>query len=444
MAGLAPGPRGRPIVGSYFDIQRDPLGFFVRASRDYGHVFAFSAALQRPWYHISHPEYLEHVLQRGFSNYPKGRFGELISLVSGRGLLALDGEAWSRQRRLMQPAFHRDRLAALTTVIQNDTSRMIDEWDRLPGRPSVVELHAEFSRLTLGITARILFGIDIGDSADRIYGEYLRTLEYLNYRLVHPFALPWPVPTPANLRYRSALGRLNEMLDEQVEAARRSGAARGGLLAMLLETRDEHDQPMSHAQLRAEMRTAIAAGHETTSTALFWTCYLLAGHPDSERRVHDEVDALSGPPAFEDLGRLPFTRMVIDEAMRLYPSVFWQGRVAVEDDEIGGYRIPAGSSVVLGFYVAQRHPDFWTDPDRFDPDRFARGVGTRPRGAFLPFGLGPRQCIGIHLANIETAMVVASVARRFRLRPVEEGEIRPEVMAALRPKRGVMFRLERR
>jgi cytochrome P450 len=318
-------------------------------------------------------------------------------------------------------------------------------WDRLPGATPAVELHDDLSRLTLGVVARTLFDLDLAGEADSLHHAFVGLLEYLNYRLVHPFALPLFVPTPLNLRYKTAVRTIGRFVQTRVDQLRARPDRPGGtLLALLIEARDSAGRPLSDGRIREEVWGVFAAAQETTASALFWTLYLLARHPGHERRVLAEVGVLPARLSHEDLARMPFTRMAIDEAMRLYPPIQWLGRVAAEDDEIDGFRIPAGSPVVLGFYVAQRHPDFWDDPDTFNPDRFAQEGTNRPRGAYLPFGLGPRLCIGVHVAIIEALVVVASITRRFRLHVDDDGEVQPEVLATLRPRRGATVRLDRR
>ena len=295
-----------------------------------------------------------------------------------------------------------------------------------------------------GIAGRALCGVDIAGSASAFGEAFRETLAYLDYRLVHPFALPLAVPTPRNLRYRRALGELNAIVGAVIDERRRDSRDAGDVLSALLAVRDEDGAPIDNRAIREEVRTQLAAGHETTSAALFWSLYELARAPEHEAKLHAELDALGRPPTDADVARLPFTKMVIEESLRLYPPVVWMGRVAVEDDEIRGFRIPAGSCVVFSMYVTQRHRDFWEDPDRFEPNRFAPDSAPRPRSAYLPFGLGPRRCIGERFAMMEAILILALVCRRFRVRLVRDEPVLPEVLATLRPRPGVMVRLEAR
>jgi cytochrome P450 len=441
----APGPRGRPFVGSYFELQRDPLAFLVRCSRDYGHVVRIRPFGGLHWHFLSHPDHLEHLLQRHHTNYPKGIFARLVSLAAGEGIVSLEGDSWLRQRRLMQPAFHRRRLAGLAATMTSATEEMLQAWDARAGGPIRIDATAAFTRLTLAIVGRTLVGIDMTGDAEAFGRAFTATLAYLNFRLMHPFALPVAVPTPRNVRYRRAVATLDGLLDPLIRARREARTDTGDLLSMLLEARDEQGEGMSDHQVREEVKTLMTAGQETTAGTLFWCVYLLARHPDEERRVHAEVDALGREPDIEDLPRLVHTRRVIEESLRLYPGILWLGRAALAEDEIGGYHVAAGSRVIFSSYVTHRHPDFWERPDDFDPDRFApdRAAG-RPRGAYLPFGLGPRHCIGDQFAMMEAQLVLASIARRYRLRLERDEPVRPEILATLRPPAGVMMRVEAR
>jgi cytochrome P450 len=241
------------------------------------------------------------------------------------------------------------------------------------------------------------------------------------------------------------VARLTAIIDPLIDARRRAGVDTGDVLSALLAAHDEDGAPLDDEQIREELRTALAAGFETTFDTLFWSLYLLARHPAEEERLHAEVDALGHAPTFGDLGSLPFTRMVIEEALRLYPPVVWLARVAAADDEIGGFTIPAGGSVVFSMYVTHRHPDFWERPDAFEPDRFGpERAATRVRGAYLPFGLGPRRCIGERLALMETTLALAGICRRVRLRLLSDETIAPELLATLRPPGCVSMRVEPR
>lgn len=441
----APGPRGHVLFGSYRDLQHDPLGFFVRCNREYGHIFRFTPFPAASWHFVSHPDHLEHLLLRQYTNYPKGIFARLNSLAAGEGLVSLDGEPWRRERKLLLPAFHGGRLAGMAQVISRATDEMLDGWRGPAAEPRNVDLVQELMAATLGIAGRIICGQDLGGTAPVFGPAFRETLAYLDYRLVHPFALPLAAPTRRNIRYRRAVARLNAIIEPLIRARRAAGVDAGDVLSALLGARDETGAPIDDVQIREEMKTLLTAGHETTAAAVFWSVYSLARHPEYESRLHAEVDALEGLPTVENLSRLPFTRMVIEESLRLYPTIVWGGRVAAEADEIGGFTIPAGSHVVFSMYVTHRHPDFWVRPDAFEPDRFsAESVAARRRNVYLPFGLGPRHCIGDRLGMMETTMILAMICRRYRMRLVERETVAPQLLATLRPPAGVLLRAEPR
>ncbi|MDP3767798.1 MAG: cytochrome P450, partial [Dehalococcoidia bacterium] len=255
-------------------------------------------------------------------------------------------------------------------------------------------------------------------------------------------------PTPTNLRFRRAMRTLDDIVYGMIEARRNNGADKDDLLSMLLEARDEETgEGMSDKQLRDEVFTMFTAGHETTAAALAWTWYLLSQHPEAEGRLHNELGSvLSGrTPGLDDLQRLPYTRMVIEETLRLYPPVWSIGRMALREDTVLGYRIPAKGQVLLSSYVTHRHPEFWDEPERFDPERFApERAASRPRYAYFPFGGGPRQCIGNEFAMMEAQLALATLAQRYRLRLVPGQVVEPEPAVTLRPRHGVMVTVEAR
>jgi cytochrome P450 len=439
-----PGPKGAPLFGSYFDIQRDPIGLLTRCSREYGHVFRVRAFGPMYVYFFTHPDHLDHLLNRRFAHYPKGKFGRQLIFATGVGLVATDDDVWARRRRILQPGFHRQRLPGFGDAMSDAIAGMLAAWDRRGGRPRRVDLHAELLRLALVIAGRTLFSVDFSADADAVGENFQEALGFLNYRVLHPFAAPLGVPTPRNLRYRRAVAALDARLSDIIRARRASGERRDDLLSMMLDARPEAGDALTDQEAREELRTILVSGQETTAAALFWSFYLLAKSPALERRLHAEVDALGRAPSFDDLPRLPFVRMVIEEALRLYPSTFWLGRTPTEDDEIGGYFVPRGVRVVFSMYITHRHPDFWERPDEFDPDRFSpeRSAG-RPRGAYLPFGLGPRTCVGAQFALMETQLTLASVAQRYRLL-LDGDPVAHDILATLRPPKGVMMRLDPR
>jgi cytochrome P450 len=300
-------------------------------------------------------------------------------------------------------------------------------------------------RLTLGIAGKTLFSVDISSDADSMGRAVTGVFEYLNYRINHLFAPPLIVPTPRNRRFRRDLRIIDDVVYRIIEERRRSSRDTGDLLSVLLTARDEETgESMTDRQLRDEVITFIGAGHETTAQALAWTWYLLGTHPDADARIRDEVRTVLGgrTPTIHDLANLKFTRMVIEESMRLYPPVWGMTRRAAEDDEVGGYFIPRNSIVILCQYVTHRHPEFWEHPDDFDPERFTpERSANRPRYAYFPFAGGPHQCIGNDFALMEATLVIAMVVQAFQLELVAGREVGLDSIFTLRPKGGVWMTL---
>lgn len=354
---------------------------------------------------------------------------------------------WLRQRRLAQPAFHRLRLIAMADAIVACTSQMLERWDGIAARGDTIDVVTEMMTLTQAIIVRTMFSTDLGGAAEIVN----RTWPIINRRIGETFwstKLETSLPLPANRRSWRALAELDAVVYRLIAERRQAGRDESALLSMLLSARDdETGAGMTDRQLRDEVLTMLLAGHETTSLALAWTYYLLSQHPDVERAIADEVDRVigDGPPGFAHLERLTCTRWTIEEPLRLYPPAWAFSRQALGDDEIGGYRIPKGSVVLLVPFVIHRRPKLWPDPEQFDPDRFTpEHESARPRFAYIPFGGGPRGCIGSQFAMMEAQLIIASIAQRYRIAVVPGQNIRPEPLITLRPAPGIRATLEKR
>ncbi len=443
-----PGPRGNLLWGSLGEARYHPLTFYPEARSRYGDVVRFRSIGRFHWILLAHPADIEHVLRVNHQNYVKGLFSHVLKLLLGEGLLTSEGSFWLRQRRLAQPAFHRKRLAALGTITTRAAEAMLRSWELYARKAQPFDVNGEMMPLTLRIVGEALFSADVSGDADTVREALTVALEHVDYRSYSLFALPERVPTPRNRRFIRARRLLDEVVLKLIEERRRSGEDAGDLLSMLLLARDEETgESMSDAQLRDEVMTILLAGHETTANALSWAWYLLAQNPEAEQKLHAELaDVLGGrTPSLDDLPRLPYTRMVIDETLRLYPPAWGIARQPIADDEIRGYRLPAGVPVFLSQYVTHRHPDFWEQPDLFDPDRWRpeRSAG-RPSFAYFPFGGGPRLCIGNNFALMEAQLVLATVAQRFRLRVARNFPVALRPLVTLRPLNGIWMTLEQR
>ena len=437
---LPPNARGSLLFGNLGDLTRDRLGFGAEIQRRYGEVVSYRLGLIR-FTLISHPEHVKHVLQDNHRNYTKGFvLRNLLAPLLGEGLFTAEGEHWLRQRRLMQPVFHHKRIDAFGAIMTAETLKMLDGWGQYAETDRPVDIAGEMMRLTLTIVTRALFGADLGERTRQIDQAFSTASEHLTYRFDHPLYPPTAVPTPRNRRFRAALRALDSVVYSLIAQRRRDAEDTGDLLSMLVFARDEETGvSMSDRQLRDEVMTLLLAGHETTANALTWSWQLLSRHAEAEARLHAEVDTLEGRvPTLNDLQRLPYARMVIEEAMRLYPPVWITHRQAIGDDEVGGFRIPAGRIVVVAPWITHRRPDIWPDPEAFDPERFSpERVAERPRGAYIPFSLGPRQCIGMGLALMEAQLALLTAAQRFRLCRPPGHDVEPEPLLTLRPRGGL-------
>ncbi len=442
---VPPGPPGGPFHSILPSLRNDPLNVYLGAQRSYGDVARLRVFGPVYLYLVSHPDDVEHVLRTNVKNYPKGFIADVLRPGLGEGLLTSEGELWLRQRRLMQPAFHRRQVATFVHTITDATSKLLACWEAFARSRQSFDVAAEMNNLTLEIVSRTLFGLDVSGEAGPVRQALAITHDHTNYRFTHPFSPPPWIPTPRNRRSAAALRRLDGIVHKIIDVRRRSPDEHNDLLARLLAARDaETGAAMSDKQLRDEVLTILLAGHDTTSNALAWLFYLLTQHPEVEGKLHAEVTAVlqEKAPTFDDLPRLRYTRMVIDEALRLYPPAWATARQAKEADEIREYAIPARSPVVISQYVTHRHPAFWEAPDTFDPERFSpeRSMG-RHTFAYFPFSGGPRQCIGKDFALIEMQIILAMVVQRYRLALVPGHPIVPEAMINLRPRRGVCVRL---
>jgi len=439
-----PGPRGHPILGSIREIQRDNVGAFMSAFRSYGDIVRFRGPLKIDL--VVHPDYVKHVLHEQHKNYPRpSAVQQKLATIVGQGLVAAEGNQWRRSRRLAQPAFHHDRLARFASTITATTAEMLDGWEAHCSDGQPIDVKSQMMHLSLQNLARSLFASDLRTEVDRIEPAVANALQFTHRRMTSPVD-PYRVPSRGSRAFTSSLQTINSVLYPMITARRRTGGE-GDLVSMLIKAVDEETgESFTDRQIRDEVSGFFVAGHETVSSALTWTCYLLSLNPVSWRRLHDEVEQVLGGrvPTVADLPELTYTTMVLQEAMRLYPPIFVYMRCAAKDDMIGGCLVPAGRWVVVCPYVTHRHPTFWENPEAFDPERFSaeRSAG-RPRTAYLPFGAGPRKCIGDSFAMMQMPLVMAMIVQRFRLDMVDGLRVRPEPAISLRPRDPVLMRLHR-
>src|SRR5436853_6400129 len=428
-----PGPY-RGLKGwSFRALRQNPLEMFSELARC-GDIVGIRVVNFRNIF-VNHPDLIEEVLVGHPRRYIKGRVLRANRHVFGEGLLTSEGDFWLRQRRLVQPGFHRARIAAYAVTMVQYAQRMLEGWRDGEER----DVHQEMIRLTLQIVAKTLFDADVaGDARD--VGKSLELLLELGANFRRTLFVPHWVPTPTNLRIKREIAFIESILYRIIAERRASGRDACDLLSMLLSAKDEDGSRMTDRQLRDETITLFLAGHETTASTLSWTWWLLARHPAVQAKLHAELDAVLGDraPTLDDLPKLRYTGHVITESLRLYPAAWGMARLAVEDHEIAGYAVTKGMGVAMAQWVVHRDPRWYDAPEEFRPERWEDDLLKRlPRFAYFPFGGGPRQCIGNTFALMEAALILATIARKFRLRLVANHAVVPLASITLRPRRGV-------
>jgi cytochrome P450 len=432
-----PGPKGRFLLGSLVEVSRDWLTFYKGCADEYGDVVRIYLA-HVPVYLVVHPRDIETVLVTNAGNFTKSADYRALARVLGQGLLTSEGEFWKRQRSLIQPAFHRQSIQSYAAVMTQAAGRMLDSWKEKGER----NIHEDLMRVTLEIVAQCLYGAEVTDAAERVG----KAMEVVTGRFIVNASLAmlfrFDIPVLFAWREWRAIRELNKIIGGIIQERRSSNQPQEDLLDMLLRARDADGNPMSDAQLRDEVMTLFLAGHETTAIALSWACYLIAQNPQIEMKLAEELQAVLGGrvPTPEDLPRLRYTEMVLKEVMRLYPAVWGIGRRAVEECELGGYRVPAGSNVFILQWRTQRDPRFFPDAERFDPERWRDDPvrsGKIPRFAYFPFGGGPRVCVGAAFAMMEATLLLAMIQQKFHLEIVPGHPIKIFASVTLRPKHGI-------
>jgi len=419
----------------------DPLKYFTEIIREYGDIVGFRIFNFRILL-INHPDHIEDVLVNHPRKFIKGRVLQANKRVFGRGLLTSEGDFWLRQRRLAQPAFHRARIAGYASTMVEYTERLLHQWQDGEER----DIHKEMMRLTLQIVGKTLFDADVERDAQDI-GKSMELLLELGADFRRTLLIPQWLPTPTNIRLERAIRQIEKVLYRMIAEKRSSGRDAGDLLSMLLAAQDEDGSRMTDKQLRDEAITLFLAGHETTANTLSWTWWLLAQNPAVEAKLHAELrTVLAGrAPSLDDLPKLIYTNHIITESMRLYPPAWGTARTAIEDHEIAGYAVPKGSGVSFAQWTVHRDARWYDAPDEFRPERWEGDLLKRiPRFAYFPFGGGPRQCIGNTFALMETALILATIARQFRFRLVEGHPVVPLASITLRPRHGIRVVMESR
>ena len=438
-----PGPKGGFYFGSGVDFRRDQLGFYESCAREYGDVVQTRMGPYRILL-IYHPDAIEELFVTRSRDFVKSPGVRLLRPLLGDGLLLSEGETWLRQRRLIQPAFHRQRVAGYGDVMTTFAERHVADWKD----GDVIEVHGEMMALTQAVVGKTLFDADVSGDAHEA-GQAAKVLaEDFGARLQSFRLIPYWLPTPRNLRSRRAIRRLDGLIHRIIAGRRASAEDRGDLLSMLLHAQDADDgSRMTGQQVRDEVMTMFLAGHETTAVALSWTWYLLAQHPDADARLAGELREVLGgrAPSVADLPRLKYAGMVVTEAMRLYPPAYGIGRQAARATEIAGHAIAPGDIFIAPTWMVHRDRRWFEEPEAFRPERWAGDLSQRlPRFAYFPFGGRPRQCIGNSFAQMEAVLLLAAIAQRFRLSLVPGQRITPTPYITLRPEPGIRMLVSHR
>jgi cytochrome P450 len=436
-----PGPSDGLKRWSLAPLNDNPLEYFTKLALEYGDIAGMRILNFRSIF-INHPDTIEEVLVTNSRKYTKGKVLRANRHVFGEGLLTSEGEFWLRQRRLAQPAFHRARIASYAATMVEYAQRMLKGWR--DGEEH--DAHQEMMRLTLQIVGKTLFDADVERDAQEV-GKSLELLLEIGANFRRTIFVPHWLPTPTNLRVKREVAQIEKILYRIIAERRASGRDAGDLLSMLLSAQDEDGSRMTDRQLRDEAITLFLAGHETTASTLSWTWWLLAQNPAVEAKLHAELDAVLGDraPSLSDLPRLSYTGHIITESLRLYPAAWGIARLVIEDHEVAGYPVKKGMGVAMAQWVVHRDPRWYDAPEEFRPERWEDDLLKRlPRFAYFPFGGGPRQCIGNTFALMEAALILATIAQKFRLRMVANHPVVPLASITLRPRHGVRVLLESR
>jgi cytochrome P450 len=439
-----PGPKPKFPGSILLAFRRDPTGFLLEAARKYGDIVHFKMGSQHVFL-LNHPDYIKDVLITHNRNFAKSPRLALAKNLLGEGLLTSEGDFHRRQRRLAQPAFHRQRIAAYAQVMTDYGKRMRERWQS----GMTLDIAQEMMDLTMTIVAKALFNADVESEAQEIRKSLTIAIELFS-RVTLPFVeLINKLPLPSNRRFYKARECLDRIIYGIIRERRAQGIDQGDLLSMLLLAQDTEGDggSMTDLQLRDELMTLFLAGHETTANALTWTWYLLSQHPSVEAKLHAELDTvLAGRlPTVEDLPRLKYTEMVFSESMRMYPPAWVISRLVLKDYEVGPYVIPANSIILMSQYVMHHDPRYFPDPFVFDPERWTpEAQAERPKFSYFPFGAGPRQCIGESFAWMEGIMLLATLGQKWKMRLVPGHPIVLQPLITLRSKYGMKMTLEQR
>ena len=440
----APGPSGPQMLKAFSAIRGNPLSYLAGVWREHGDVVQFPIP-RPPIYLVNDPDAVRRVLVEQARTYGKSTIQyRALSLVTGEGLLTSDTDVWRRQRRMVQPAFHQETLAQLTDYVERSSSSVLADWERA-GTGAMVDIDVAMMHATLEVVGHALFGSDLSQDASALADATLDALDVVIARARVPITPPGWIPTRANWRLAAANNVFDSAVRRMIAERANAQFRTHDMLDMLMEVRDENGQGLSGEEIRNQMVTFIVAGHETVASALTWAWALLADHPQEQESLHEELSQIvrDAPLTIDDYPRLVRTRAVFDEALRLYPPAWLITRKALASGELAGRMVPAGSLVIMSPWLLHRHPSLWRDPEEFCPSRFIDEEVDR--SSFLPFGAGPRMCIGRDFAYVEGVLMLARLASRFQVSyPAGAGVPAMDPLVTIRPAGGLKLRITRR
>lgn len=443
-----PRPKTYPLVGHLPMLwKQGMMGTLKQYWEKHGDLVELKLGPQRA-YLVSSPDLIKRIVLDNRENYPKGDVYDAFRLLVGNGLVTSDGSFWRRQRRMIQPSFQRESLKSFVHDMVETSVATLDRWQGSLDDGVTVDIAQEMMRLTMQVIGTTMFGVDMDSKTDRSSQAFKQVMSYVIQQGNVPFRLPLWLPLPSNIKLRRSLQTLNRIVYGIIEQRKNDPGTKHDFLSLCLQAQDkETGLSMNEEQVRDEVITMFLAGHETTSNALSWTWYLLSQHPEVEARFHEEIDTVLGGrlPTYHDLSQLTYTKMVLQEALRLYPPVWLLARNVKDNDEWSGYSIRGGSIVLYSPFLTHRHPEHWENPEQFDPERFQpEAVQARHKFSYLPFNLGPRLCIGKHFALYEGQLVLATLGQHYRF-SVPSGhnvEMHPETM--LQPRGGMPMVVHKR
>lgn len=440
---MPPGPKGWPILGVALQVRKDPLGTLQRLARKYGDIVSVPVMGMRRVL-LNRPEYTQQLLILDHAKLYKSVLTKLVvGPLLGQGLLISEGEFWRKQRRLAQPAFHRARTNEYSPVMVECALQQTKEWR--PGETR--NIASEMMKVSLEVAVRTLFGTSLAADSAGIGRAMTFLMRYHLRRARSPWRIPGTWPTPENRRAQREAQFMDSLVYRIIAERKKETEPRNDLLTLLMAAMHEDGSQMTERQLRDETMTLFVAGHETTALTLTWTWHLLGGNPVAEARLHEELGRVLGgrPAELGDLERLPYLHAVVLESLRLYPPAYMLARMNVEPMRFGEYEIPPGTTLLSSQWILHRDARFFEEPERFLPERWLGGLEQKlPPGVYFPFGDGPRRCIGQGFAMLESALVIAAIAQKFRFRLTPGFSVVPEPLVTLRPKYGIEMKIEAR